>query len=53
MNYEQIVPAECKYEILKTKIEIRLRKVDVTVNWKSLDYSGAETAPAAPNLSNG
>ncbi|KAI3792368.1 hypothetical protein L2E82_06245 [Cichorium intybus] len=35
--YRKIVPEKCKYEVLKTKVEIRLVKAEL-INWKSLEY---------------
>ncbi|KAK9820252.1 hypothetical protein WJX72_008100 [[Myrmecia] bisecta] len=46
--YGKVVPTESKYEILGTKIEIRLKKAD-GLHWATLEKSGAK---AAPNYSN-
>lgn len=35
---KQIVPAKCRYDVMSTKIEIRLVKAD-TIHWSSLEYS--------------
>ncbi|KAM7531343.1 hypothetical protein LguiB_034753 [Lonicera macranthoides] len=36
--FGKIVPEKCKYEVLTTKIEIRLVKAEA-INWTSLEYS--------------
>ncbi|CAM8968398.1 unnamed protein product [Rhodiola kirilowii] len=36
--FGKIVPAKCKYEVLSTKVEIRLAKA-VPIQWPSLEYS--------------
>jgi hypothetical protein len=35
----QIIPEKCKYQVLSTKVEIRLAKAE-QVTWTTLDYSG-------------
>lgn len=35
--YWQIVPSKCRYEVLSTKIEIRLAKAE-PIQWTSLEY---------------
>lgn len=35
---EQIVPEKSRYQVLSTKVEIRLAKVEA-ITWKSLEYS--------------
>jgi len=54
--FAKIIPEKCKYQVLSTKVEIRLAKAE-QVTWTTLDYSGrpkavpqkistpAETAP--------
>ncbi|KAL8148347.1 protein SGT1 homolog [Apium graveolens] len=42
--YGKIVPAKCKYEVLSTKIEIRLAKAEAT-HWTSLEYSKNNAVP--------
>ncbi|KAK3008265.1 hypothetical protein RJ639_014951 [Escallonia herrerae] len=36
--FGKIIPAKCKYEVLSTKIEIRLAKAEA-INWTSLEFS--------------
>lgn len=36
--FGKIVPAKCRYEVLSTKIEIRLAKAE-TIQWTSLEFS--------------
>jgi hypothetical protein len=38
-----VVPAECKYEVLKTKLEIRLKKA-VPTSWPTLQKSAEKVA---------
>lgn len=38
----QVIPEKCRYQILSTKIEIRLAKAEA-IQWKSLDYSKEAT----------
>ncbi|MCI16493.1 SGT1, partial [Trifolium medium] len=33
-----IVPSSCRYEVLSTKIEIRLAKAE-SIHWKSLEFT--------------
>ncbi|KAM7463755.1 hypothetical protein LguiA_031876 [Lonicera macranthoides] len=42
--FGKIVPAKCKYEILSTKIEIRLAKAE-PIQWTSLEYSKDNSVP--------
>ncbi|XP_009409053.2 protein SGT1 homolog isoform X1 [Musa acuminata AAA Group] len=37
--FAKIVPANCRYQVLSTKVEIRLLKAE-TITWTSLEYSG-------------
>jgi suppressor of G2 allele of SKP1 len=37
--FGKIIPAKCRYEVMSTKIEIRLAKADM-VHWTSLEFSG-------------
>ena len=39
----QIIPEKCKYQVLSTKVEIRLAKAE-QVTWTTLDYSGRPKA---------
>lgn len=43
--YAEVNPEESRWEILSTKIELRLRKVDLSVSWPTLEASN--TRPAA------
>jgi suppressor of G2 allele of SKP1 len=43
--YSKIVPSECKFEVLKSKIEITLVKADSHVAWASLEKSSKIAAP--------
>ncbi|WOG92828.1 hypothetical protein DCAR_0312105 [Daucus carota subsp. sativus] len=42
--FGKIVPAKCKYEVLSTKIEIRLVKAEA-IHWTSLEYSKNNAVP--------
>ena len=44
----QVVPAESRYELLKTKVEVRLRKA-APATWSSLEARSA-AAPVATNV---
>ena len=48
MRLRQVVPAESRYELLKTKVEVRLRKA-AAATWPSLEARGA-AAPVATNI---
>ncbi|ONM40092.1 SGT1 disease resistance protein homolog1 [Zea mays] len=37
--FSKIIPEKCKYQVLSTKVEIRLAKAE-QVTWTTLDYSG-------------
>ena len=43
--YGRIVPSDCKYEVLKTKIEITMIKADIHIAWASLEKSSKIAAP--------
>lgn len=43
--YGRVVPSECKFEVLKSKIEITLIKADVHIAWASLEVSSKVAAP--------
>ncbi|KAK4601469.1 hypothetical protein RGQ29_010861 [Quercus rubra] len=36
--FGKIIPDKCRYEVLSTKVEIRLAKAEI-INWPSLEYS--------------
>ncbi|XP_019195259.1 PREDICTED: protein SGT1 homolog B-like [Ipomoea nil] len=40
--FGKIIPEKCRYEVMSTKIEIRLAKAGA-IHWTSLEYSGGET----------
>ncbi|KAK3037247.1 hypothetical protein RJ639_030140 [Escallonia herrerae] len=42
--FGKIIPAKCKYEVLSTKIEIRLAKAEA-INWTSLEFSKDNVVP--------
>lgn len=46
---KQIIPEKCRYEILSTKVEIRLAKAEL-INWTSLEYSKEITVPQKVNV---
>eukprot|EP00262_Sarcandra_glabra_P013313 TRINITY_DN3655_c0_g2_i1.p1 TRINITY_DN3655_c0_g2~~TRINITY_DN3655_c0_g2_i1.p1 ORF type:complete len:376 (-),score=87.41 TRINITY_DN3655_c0_g2_i1:354-1481(-) len=50
--FGKITPEKCRYEVLSTKIEIRLSKAEA-ITWKSLEYSKENTAPQKMNASSG
>ncbi|KAK6935443.1 CS domain [Dillenia turbinata] len=50
--FGKIVPDKCRYEVLSTKVEIRLAKADET-NWTSLEYSRAPPVPQKINKPSG
>lgn len=45
---KQIIPSKCRYDVLSTKIEIRLAKAE-PIKWKSLEYSNEHTVPQRVN----
>ncbi|KAG2274604.1 hypothetical protein Bca52824_057159 [Brassica carinata] len=46
----QAVPEKCKYEVISTKIEIRLAKAEI-VTWASLEHDKGPTVLPKPNVS--
>lgn len=42
--FGRVVPAESKYELLKTKVEIRLAKAD-SIQWPSLEATTSAPLP--------
>ncbi|OAY62913.1 protein SGT1 homolog [Ananas comosus] len=48
--FGKIVPEKCKYQVLHTKIEIRLSKAE-PVTWTSLEYSKTKSVPQRINAS--
>ncbi|CAN6485793.1 unnamed protein product [Victoria cruziana] len=47
--FAKIVPKMSRYEVLSTKIEIRLHKAD-TINWTSLEYKRKAKVSTLPKL---
>lgn len=47
---KQIIPDKCRYEVLSTKIEIRLAKAE-EIHWTSLEFSKENTVPQRINVS--
>ncbi|KAJ4711999.1 SGT1 [Melia azedarach] len=47
--FGKIIPEKCRYEILSTKVEIRLAKAEL-INWTSLEYSKEITVPQKVNV---
>ena len=52
LHTEQIIPAKCKYEVLSTKIEIRLPKAE-PIHWMTLEFSKEKNVPLRINVSSG
>ncbi|KAL7254130.1 hypothetical protein ACSBR1_008516 [Camellia fascicularis] len=50
--FGKIVPPKCKYEVLSTKIEIRLAKAEA-IQWASLEFSKESTIPQRISVSSG
>ncbi|KAL1822240.1 hypothetical protein DCAR_0310061 [Daucus carota subsp. sativus] len=50
--FGKIVPAKCKYQVLSTKIEIRLVKAD-NIHWTSLEFSKSTSVARVTNVSSG
>eukprot|EP00252_Welwitschia_mirabilis_P027817 TRINITY_DN9687_c0_g2_i2.p1 TRINITY_DN9687_c0_g2~~TRINITY_DN9687_c0_g2_i2.p1 ORF type:complete len:376 (-),score=94.87 TRINITY_DN9687_c0_g2_i2:389-1516(-) len=50
--FAKIIPAQCKFSILSTKIEIRLAKADL-IQWSSLDYIKDQPVVHKPSTSVG
>ncbi|PSS32365.1 hypothetical protein CEY00_Acc02664 [Actinidia chinensis var. chinensis] len=48
--FGKIIPAKCKYEVLSTKIEIRLPKAE-PIHWTTLEFSKEKNVPLRINLS--
>lgn len=52
LNREQINPAKCRYEVMSTKIEIRLAKAQA-IHWVSLEYSSEGSVVQKASVSSG
>ncbi|KAM7499719.1 hypothetical protein LguiA_024133 [Lonicera macranthoides] len=50
--FGKIVPAKCKYEVLSTKVEIRLAKAEA-IHWACLEFSKDNTVPQKINIPSG
>ncbi|KAJ8452760.1 hypothetical protein Cgig2_005096 [Carnegiea gigantea] len=50
--FGKIIPAKCRYQVLSTKIEIRLAKAEA-IQWTSLEYNKDVAVPYKINLSTG
>lgn len=48
--FGKIIPARCRYEVLSTKVEIRLAKAEA-VHWTSLEFSKEAPIPQKINVS--
>lgn len=48
----QITPAKCRYEVMSTKIEIRLAKAEL-LHWTSLEYTTEPVVIQRPIVSSG
>lgn len=48
----QIVPEKCRYEVLGTKVEIRLAKAEI-ITWASLEYGKGQAILPKPNVASG
>ncbi|CAH2078165.1 unnamed protein product [Thlaspi arvense] len=48
--FGKIVPDKCRYEVLSTKIEIRLAKADI-ITWASLEHGKGPAVLPKPNVS--
>lgn len=48
--FGKIIPAKCKYQVLSTKIEIRLAKAE-PIQWTSLEYTKDVAVPRKINVS--
>lgn len=51
-NHKQIVPERCRYEVLSTKIEIRLAKAE-PIHWTCLEYNADTSVVQRVNVATG
>ncbi|KAF8379600.1 hypothetical protein HHK36_029041 [Tetracentron sinense] len=49
---KQIIPEKCIYEVLSTKVEIRIAKAEA-INWTSLEFRKENAVPQKINVSSG
>ncbi|CAN8246489.1 unnamed protein product [Cochlearia groenlandica] len=47
--FGKIVPEKCRYEVLSTKVEIRLAKADI-ITWAALEYAKGQAILPKPNV---
>ncbi|KAH0910589.1 hypothetical protein HID58_033910 [Brassica napus] len=47
--FGKIIPEKCRYEVLSTKVEIRLAKAE-TITWASLEYVKGQALLPKPNV---
>ena len=52
MGFIQIIPDKCRYEVLSTKVEIRLAKAEI-ITWASLEYVKGQALLPKPNVASG
>lgn len=50
--FAKIIPDNCRYSILSTKLEIRLAKAE-TINWTSLEYDKKQAVPQKAYVASG
>ncbi|XP_057732024.1 protein SGT1 homolog B-like isoform X2 [Arachis stenosperma] len=50
--FGKIVPSRCRYEVLSTKMEIRLAKAE-PIHWAALEFLGGATVPQRAIVSSG
>ncbi|KAG7552738.1 Tetratricopeptide repeat [Arabidopsis thaliana x Arabidopsis arenosa] len=48
--FGKIIPEKCRYEVLSTKVEIRLAKAEI-ITWSSLEYGKGQGVLPKPNVS--
>ncbi|XP_010469100.1 PREDICTED: protein SGT1 homolog B-like, partial [Camelina sativa] len=48
--FGKIIPEKCRYEVLSTKVEIRLAKAEI-ITWASLEYGKGQGVLPKPNVS--
>lgn len=50
--FGKIIPSKCRYEVLSTKVEIRLAKAEA-IQWTSLEYNRDNSVEPRVNVSSG
>ncbi|KAG2675702.1 hypothetical protein I3760_12G017700 [Carya illinoinensis] len=48
--FGKIIPSNCRYDVLSTKVEVRLAKAE-PIHWTALEFSNANTVPQRVNAS--